>query len=300
MNIIDVGLKFAGTLTKRTSTAEIILHHAAGDGDVKSIHNWHINGNGWLGIAYHFYIRKDGKIYRGRPEEMVGGHTYGMNSNTIGICCEGNFEKEYMSPAQKDACGELVGYLLEKYPSVYKVSKHKEHNATACPGKNFPFEDIIAIAGAYAIEEEEEYEIPEATQSGTAGERLELKNEPLYISAYDAQPVDYKTGTYYLWDNKVINGKIKITNAAKRVGKAGQVTGWINEPNGDNVAKEETPRKGDTVRLKKGAKTYTGGSLASFVYERDHIIKELNNDRAVITYGGVVVAAVNVKDLTLA
>lgn len=57
---------------------------------------------------------------------------------------------------------------------------------------------------------------------------------------------------------------------------------------------------GDTVRVKKGAKTYDGGSLASFVYNRDHKISELSGDRAVITYDGVVVAAVNTADLTKA
>lgn len=59
----------------------------------------------------------------------------------------------------------------------------------------------------------------------------------------------------------------------------------------------KTAQVGSTVRLKSGAKTYTGGGLASFVYERDHIIKELKGDRAVITYGGVTVAAVHVSDL---
>lgn len=51
------------------------------------------------------------------------------------------------------------------------------------------------------------------------------------------------------------------------------------------------------VKVKKGAKTYTGGTLRSFVYDRIHIVSELNGDRAVITYGGVVVAAINTKDL---
>ena len=44
---------------------------------------------------------------------------------------------------------------------------------------------------------------------------------------------------------------------------------------------------------------YIGGGLASFVYSRDHVVSELNGDRAVITYGGVTVAAVRVSDLTL-
>lgn len=57
---------------------------------------------------------------------------------------------------------------------------------------------------------------------------------------------------------------------------------------------------GSVVRLKEGAKSYTGETLASFVYKRDHIVSSLKGDRAVITYGGVVVAAVRVSDLTVA
>ena len=57
--------------------------------------------------------------------------------------------------------------------------------------------------------------------------------------------------------------------------------------------------KGCVVRLKQGAKTYDGGNLASFVYERDHVVSEISGDRCVITYGGVVVAAVRKSDLTL-
>lgn len=60
-----------------------------------------------------------------------------------------------------------------------------------------------------------------------------------------------------------------------------------------------TIKVGSTVKLKSGARTYTGGSLASFVYNRKHKVKELNGNRAVITYLGVVVAAVNVNDLIL-
>lgn len=56
---------------------------------------------------------------------------------------------------------------------------------------------------------------------------------------------------------------------------------------------------GSTVKIKAGAKSYTGGSLAKFVYTRKHKVKELNGNRAVVTYLGIVVAAVNVKDLIL-
>lgn len=54
------------------------------------------------------------------------------------------------------------------------------------------------------------------------------------------------------------------------------------------------------IWFRKGAKDYNGGRLASFVYTRPHIVGELKGDRAVITFGGVVVAAVKTSDLTLA
>lgn len=69
------------------------------------------------------------------------------------------------------------------------------------------------------------------------------------------------------------------------------------------VAKKTTTptiKVGSTVKVNKGAKTYDGKSLASFVYSRKHKVKELKGDRAVITYLGIVVCAINVKNLTLA
>ncbi len=54
---------------------------------------------------------------------------------------------------------------------------------------------------------------------------------------------------------------------------------------------------GSAVRLKPGAADYTGKSLAPFVYDRDHVVKSVSGDRAVITYGGTTVAAVHLADL---
>lgn len=56
---------------------------------------------------------------------------------------------------------------------------------------------------------------------------------------------------------------------------------------------------GSSVKVKPGAKDYNGGSLADYVYNRVHVVKEIKGDRAVITYNGTVVAAVKVSDLIL-
>ena len=140
MNIQTKELSFS-SMTKRKKTDIIVLHHAASvECSVEDVHRWHL-ANGWSGIGYHFFIRKDGSVWRGRPEDTVGAHTKGYNSNSIGICFEGNFETEAMPDAQKKAGIELVAYLKEKY-SVESVKGHGELKATACPGKNFPLDEI--------------------------------------------------------------------------------------------------------------------------------------------------------------
>lgn len=141
MNIIDTFLNF-GSLTKRNKTNEIILHHAAAENcSPEDIHRWHLN-NGWAGAGYHFLVRKDGKIYRLRPEWAVGAHASGSNSDSIGICAEGNYDYETMPEAQKNSLIWLVNYLKDKY-GITKVIGHRDVNNTSCPGKNYPFNEIV-------------------------------------------------------------------------------------------------------------------------------------------------------------
>lgn len=60
-----------------------------------------------------------------------------------------------------------------------------------------------------------------------AGTKLNLKNVALYVSASAKIKSGTKTGAYYVWDNSVINNRIRITNIKSNVGKSGKVTGWI-------------------------------------------------------------------------
>ena len=140
MNIIETNLKFK-TMDTRTKTERIILHHAdAKKCSAEDIHRWHLN-NGWAGAGYHFLIRKDGSIYRLRPEDKVGAHAYGSNHNSLGICFEGNFMGEDMPEAQKQSGKELVAYLKNKY-GIKVVQAHRDVCATSCPGDKFPFTEI--------------------------------------------------------------------------------------------------------------------------------------------------------------
>ena len=143
INIIESNIQFKNALSKRSKTDEITLHHACAKGvDVYTIDSWH-KGRGWSGIGYHFYVRMDGTIYRGRPIDKVGAHCTNHNNHTVGICFEGNFQEDTMPPSQLEAGQKLISYLFELYGlNSNNVKKHSDHMATACPGANFPFDTI--------------------------------------------------------------------------------------------------------------------------------------------------------------
>lgn len=148
--IRDAGLAFTAQPLPRKKTKYIILHHAAASGSVESIHQHHRYNNGWLGIGYNYYVRKDGTIWRGRPENCTGAHTVGYNDKSIGICFEGNFETEKMSEAQLQAGLWLIRDILKRYPEAI-IGGHREYDGTACPGKNFP--EALLNAGEKSEEE---------------------------------------------------------------------------------------------------------------------------------------------------
>lgn len=144
MNIINANLNFKGSMSNRSRTNRIILHHAeASSCTPEQIHQWHLN-NGWSGAGYHFLVRKDGSVYSLRPENKVGAHATGANSDSIGICFEGRYMTETMPEAQKQAGKELVAHLKSKY-GISKVQAHRDVNSTSCPGSNFPFAEIAGV-----------------------------------------------------------------------------------------------------------------------------------------------------------
>ena len=78
-------------------------------------------------------------------------------------------------------------------------------------------------------------------------------------------------------------------------------SGFVTTTSGQNVNHPERKemKVGSKVRVNQGAKTYVGGNLASFVYNRDHDVHSMNGDRVVISYNGTIVAVMNAKDLAV-
>ena len=121
----------------------IVIHCAATkpnqDIGRAEIDRWH-RERGWLGIGYHFVIRRNGKVENGRPLEKAGAHVQGLNANSIGICLVGGLNAKgqpapEFTAEQWDSLETLVRTLKKQFPDA-RIAGHNEFAAKACPSFN--------------------------------------------------------------------------------------------------------------------------------------------------------------------
>ncbi len=115
-----------------------------------------------------------------------------------------------------------------------------------------------------------------------------------------------KSGNLYRVQVGAFSVRANAEAFAAKVKAAGFDT-YITTTDGTQVAPGPAPKTTETktikvgskVKVKKGAKTYTGGSLASFVYNTVYDVLQINGNRVVIGLKGQVTAAVRLEDLIL-
>ena len=248
MKIVQTNLNIIG-LTNRTTTRRIILHHVAGTATVQGIHDQHAR-QGWGGIGYHYFIDKDGTIYMGRAETAIGIHATNNNQDSIGICFNGNFETDTMSMAQMSAGKELVAHLRQKYNiAISSVVRHKDVNATACPGKNFLYGEIISTASAINTElEKKEEKKGDFTNMKRA--EIEVIIGDMYFSLMERKA---DAGGLKYWSDKAQAGMSFIDIYKAMSGSREMVTKFVT----DILYKGLLKRSPDT----KGLKYYVDGIL---------------------------------------
>ena len=103
---------------------------------VAQINAWH-KKLGWKCIGYHYVIRRDGTVEKGRDEASIGAHCSGYNKFSIGVCYEGGLAmdgspKDTRSDAQKASLLKLLKELKQRYPSA-KIRGHCDFANKACP-----------------------------------------------------------------------------------------------------------------------------------------------------------------------
>ena len=70
----------------------------------------------------------------------------------------------------------------------------------------------------------------ETPKTFKTGDKVVLNNTEIYSSATATKSTSKKSGTYYIYNNEIINGRMRITNSSKNVGKTpigNYVSGWI-------------------------------------------------------------------------
>jgi len=141
VNIIETNFCFRQELEERSVTDFFVIHHIGEltrDVSAAEIHQWHLD-RGWAGIGYHFVIRPDGTIERGRPQHTKGSHCYGYNSQSVGINVVGNFQVACPTSKQIKALTALLADLCEEYgltPGDNTIVGHRDKTVTDCPGNN--------------------------------------------------------------------------------------------------------------------------------------------------------------------
>lgn len=103
------------------------------DVDAATIRVWHVDGNGWDDIGYHYVIRRDGTIEEGRPTEVVGAHCPKVNRHSIGTCLVG---RNNFTEAQYIALEELHARLESQFSGIGMAGHHDYDSTKTCPNFN--------------------------------------------------------------------------------------------------------------------------------------------------------------------
>lgn len=145
----------------RKRTDFIVVHcsatPASRDIGAKEIDIMH-RKRGFFKIGYHYVIRRDGTVEKGREEDAAGSHVQGYNAVSIGVCIVGGLQEDCKTAecnytqAQLHSLRWLITELTAKYPNA-KVLGHRDfspdgnHNGKVDPWervKECPCFDVIS------------------------------------------------------------------------------------------------------------------------------------------------------------
>ena len=111
----------------------IIVHcsatKAGQDFTATDIDRWH-RERGFNGIGYHYVIRLDGKLEKGRDVALAGAHCKGWNEQSIGICYIGGLDEngrpaDTRTNVQKRVLYQIIMDLQREY-NILQVLGHRD------------------------------------------------------------------------------------------------------------------------------------------------------------------------------
>jgi hypothetical protein len=99
---------------------------------------YHQDTKGWVDIAYHVGVDRDGNIYELRTPEIAGDTA--TDYDTTGhflVLCEGDFDKEAVPEAQLHAAALAFAWAAQTFHIAGDtLAGHRDLAQTSCPGAN--------------------------------------------------------------------------------------------------------------------------------------------------------------------
>ncbi|WP_159042294.1 peptidoglycan recognition protein [Streptomyces sp. H021] len=106
----------------------VFVHHTAATAPyecsesaaiVRSLHVYHVQGNGWRDLGYNFLVDKCGTVFEGRQggvdQPVQGAHTYGWNAESTSVSVLGDYTTAGASTAALGAISKVAAYKLGQY-----------------------------------------------------------------------------------------------------------------------------------------------------------------------------------------
>jgi hypothetical protein len=115
----------------------IIIHHTATPPNVpvQRIAEFQVKNRDLPGIAYHFCITAEGKVYQTQYLETISAHAGANSDDSVGVCLIGNFMNASPPEAQLNATAALLAQLANMLGlAVDNIVGYSEIVTTGSPG----------------------------------------------------------------------------------------------------------------------------------------------------------------------
>lgn len=236
--------------------------------------------------------------YRRSTNRLVRERKTNANYYTISIENEGYSYKDgygRLTDKQYQTLLKLLKDLITKYNipidrehivGHYEITPKEKPN---CPGSKFQWDELMKDLTEWKNGTEKPKQ-----PTPTASSLKYSKNDKIILNGYLYKD-SYGNGRGSKKTN--YKGTITIVNAKGSKPYHIDSIGWVAESDIKKQSSSVTPIKvGDIVKVKKGAKSYEGVNIASFVYNNTYRVDELKGNRAVLDKTGIC-TAFNVNDL---
>ena len=122
-------------LKPKRPISRVFIHCSASDrpehDNVATMRDWH-KARGWSDVGYHYFIRKDGTLERGRSTELTPAAQAGHNTGTLAVCLHG-LDKAKFTVAQFSTLSAMCREINTAYDGKITFHGHNEVAAKACP-----------------------------------------------------------------------------------------------------------------------------------------------------------------------